>query len=97
MGKNPFNHKYMEKVLFAAFKHRLPAGRRTRSYLRQQARNIEHGYEIGYRDGQAGKELVPIEDLLSSEDSGLTANMMRRAYVAYRAGYRLGAEERKGA
>lgn len=88
MGKeNPFNHKDMEKVLFATFKRHLPQGRRTRSFLRKQARNIEHGYEIGRRDALAGKPLVSLEALQKPDDSPLQRDMVRRAYAAYLAGY----------
>lgn len=93
--RNPFYYKDVEKELRSTFKDRLPPGRRTRSYLRRQARNIEHAYEIGHRDGLAGKALIPLEELQKGDDSPLAALMMQRAYLAYCTGYRCGTLERK--
>lgn len=95
MGKNPFNRKTMEKVLFATFKHQLPPGRLTRLYLKRQAKNIQHGFEIGYQDGLEGKALVSLEELQDGSDSPLAANMIRRAFVAYHTGYQRGLAERE--
>lgn len=87
----PYNHKNMGKVLFAAFRRQLPAGRCTRSYLRRQARNLEHAYEIGYRDGAAGKALVPLKQVCSIDSTALAADMIRYAYTVYCAGHHDGA------
>lgn len=58
------------------------------------ARHIEKAWEIGYRDGAAGKPLVTQKELSGmSDDSPLLREMGRRAYVAYQAGHRVGCAE----
>ena len=80
--------------MFPIYMPSSPDKRRTRKYLRKMARHIEKAWEIGYRDGVAGKPLVPQKELPGmSDDSPLLREMGRRAYVAYQAGHRVGCEE----
>lgn len=90
--ESKFDRKEIEKFLFAAYKNdtRLPR-RVTRKYLRKQARNIEHGYKIGFRDAAAGKTLVPREDLPDGDNSRVQG-IFNMAYTAYREGYEAGAK-----
>jgi len=93
--ENPFDHKAVERVLFAAYKRGPMQGRRTRTFLRKMARHIEHAYEIGYRDGAAGNPLISREALYKQDESLLKQDMHRRAYVAYQSGHRAGTLERE--
>ena len=88
---NPFNRKSMEKVLFAAYMPTAQDKRRTRKYLKK----MEKAFEIGLKDGKAGKPLVPQEALMQNDDSPLLRGMIRRAYMAYQAGHRVGSAEWK--
>ncbi len=93
--KNPFDHKTVEKLLFA---HYAPRGkdRRTRTFLRKMARHISHAYEIGYREGLAGKEPAGEKAVMDSvQGSQLVREMSRRAYMTYRTGFNVGAHAQK--
>lgn len=91
--ENPFSHKYVEKILFQIYMPSSPDKRRTRKYLRKMARHIEKAWEIGRRDGAAGKPFVLLGELPEMSDgSPLLREMGRRAYVAYQAGRRAGCE-----
>lgn len=92
---NPFNHKYAEKILFKMCKVGPLSGRKTRSFLRKQARYIEHAYEIGYADALSGKELIPRENLPDLSGSPMGRRIGHIAYAAYQAGYRNGTAERE--
>lgn len=93
-AENPFNHKYVEKVLFPIYMPSSPDKRRTRKYLRKMARHIEKAWLLGRSDGAAGKPLIPLAALPgTSDDSPLVRGMAQRAYVAYQAGHRVGCEE----
>lgn len=92
MTKNSFDRKTVEKELLTVYMPAASNKRRTRTYLRKQARNIERGFEIGFRDGQNGKPLVPLNVILNPNDSPLTLGISRLAYEAYQRGYQLGKE-----
>jgi len=66
-----------------------------RTYLRRQARRVETAWEIGFKDGRAGKPLIPLEDLPRDNDSPMGRGIARWAYTAYQSGHRTGAAERK--
>lgn len=87
MKENPFSHKSVEKVLFSIYMPHAEDKRRTRKYLRKMARHIEHGFEIGCRDGAAGKPLISLEDLQRPDDSPMKRDIIRQAYAAYWSGY----------
>lgn len=93
--ENPFDRKLVEKALFAAHKNGELKNRRTRSFLRKMARSIEKAWEIGYRDGAAGKPLAQQESLPEDAASPLRRDIFHRVYVAYSSGYRAGAAEKE--
>jgi len=72
--------------------------RRCRTFLRKMARNIEHGYCIGYKAGLEGESLIPWESLQQDTgDSPMGRDMHYRAYAAYCSGHKAGRQARKGA
>lgn len=87
---NPFDRKYVEKMLFAQFMPAAVNKRKTRSFLRGMARQIEHGYRIGVKDGEAGNRLIELEELQKPDESPMARTMLRYAYTAYRSGYQAG-------
>ena len=90
---NQFDRKSVEKDLFATYKNGTALqGRRTRTFLRKIARDIEHSYEIGRRDGIAGKPLVPLDPLQSPDDPPMKQDIFRRVHAAYRAGHMAGTQ-----
>jgi len=93
-SNNPFNHKYVEKVLFKTCKVGPLSGRKTRSFLRKQARYIEHAYEIGYADAVAGKELIPRKALPDLSNSPMGRKIVHMAYTAYQAGQQRGRQNK---
>ena len=92
--RNPFEHKYVEKMLRKAHMPHAENKRKCRSFLRKMSRHIERAWQIGYEGGKSGKPLVPPEDLPQNNDSPMGRKMARYAYTAYRAGHRTGSAER---
>lgn len=87
MQENPFNHKYVEKMLFAQFMPGAANKRKTRSFLRGIARDIERAYRIGVKDGESGKRLVDLSELQQPDESPAMRAIGRYAYTAYQSGY----------
>lgn len=59
------------------------------------ARDICRAWEIGYREAAAGKALIPYEELPANGVSPLRRDIFNRTYVAYKSGYRSGAQDLK--
>jgi len=93
--QNPFNRKYVEKLLLKSYMPTAGNKRQCRTYLRRQARHIETAWEIGCKDGRAGKPLIRLDDLPWDNDSPMGRRITRWAYTAYKSGHRTGAAERK--
>ena len=91
--ENPFSHKYVEKMLFKTCKVGPLSSRRARTFLRRQARYIEHAYEIGHKDALSRKALIPQEALPDLSDSPMGRRTGRWTYTAYLAGYRDGSAD----
>lgn len=91
---NPFNRKCVEKMLFAQFMSGAENKRRTRSFLRGIARDIEHAYQIGVRDGKAGERFIALSELQKPDESPMMRTIGRYAHTAYQSGYLSGAERR---
>lgn len=87
---NPLDRKAIEKELFDKYKSGPLQGRRTRTFLRKMARDIVHGYEIGFRDGASGKPLTPPDAVQTSDISPMRQDIFHRAYTAYARGYKDG-------
>lgn len=90
--ENPFDQKMVERQLFAAYKNGM--GRRARTFLRRMARDICHGWEIGYRDGLAGKPLILRDELPQADSNPMRRGIFDRTYAAYSCGHRAGTQER---
>lgn len=89
--ENPFNRKYVEKMLFAQFMPRAADKRKTRSFLWEMARYIEKAYQIGAKDGGAGVRFISLSELQKPNESPMMRTIGRYAYTAYQSGYQAGA------
>lgn len=92
--ENPFNRKYVEKMLFAQFMSRAADKRKTRSFLREMARYIEKAYQIGVKDGEARRRFVSLSELQKPNESPMMRTIGRYTHTAYRSGYQAGMERR---
>lgn len=91
-SKNPFNRKYVEKMLLAQFMPNSTNRRLTRKYMRKFARHIEHAFEIGVKDGESGNRLITADELTQADESETARTIVRYAYTAYCRGYHIGKE-----
>lgn len=89
--ENPFDRKYVEKMLFAQFMPAVVNKRKTRSFLRGIARDIERAYRIGVKDGESGRRLVDLSELQKPDESPMMRTIGRYVHTAYRSGYQAGA------
>lgn len=92
--EHPFNRKYVERMLFAQFMPGAENKRKTRSFLRGIARDIERAYQIGVRDGEAGEHFIALSELQKPDESPMMRTIGRYAHTAYRSGYQAGTERR---
>lgn len=92
--EHPFNRKYVEKMLLAQFMPGAADKRKMRSFLRGIARDIEHAYQIGVRNGEAGERFIALSELQKPDESPMMRTIGRYAHTAYRSGYQAGTERR---
>lgn len=92
--ENPFNRKYVEKMLLSQFMPGAGNKRKTRSFLRGIARDIEHAYQIGVRDGESGERKIALSELQKPDESPMMRTIGRYAHTAYKFGYQTGTERR---
>ena len=78
---------------FAQFMPAAVNKRKTRSFLREMARYIEKAYQIGAKDGEAGKRSIALAELQKPDESPMMRTIGRYAHTAYQSGYQ--AAERK--
>lgn len=93
MKENPFDRKYVEKMLFAQFMPGATDKRKTRTFLRKMARHIEKAYQIGVRDGEAGERLITLSELQRPDESPMMRTIGRYAHTAYQSGYLVAGEK----
>lgn len=93
--QNPFDHRFVAKMLLKTHMPHAENKRKCRSFIRKMARHIETAWEVGHKDGLDGKPLIPLGDLPQNKDSPMGREMAHKAYVAYQNGYKAGNAERK--